>query len=149
MFHFITMIPLFLHLRVLGVMIIKFWFLQPQTLRILSIRWGDLTPSDLVDRWFLDAERSSLIILVWGLGLCKCKVHMQAIRRRFDKRIYIPLPDVKARQHMFKVTIYSFWEEKQISMGIFGTWNIRGKAMRIRLYLPCVVWIVENLRQSV
>lgn len=28
---------------------------------------------------------------------------VQAIRRRFDKRIYIPLPDVKARQHMFKV----------------------------------------------
>ncbi|KAL2899481.1 Protein SUPPRESSOR OF K(+) TRANSPORT GROWTH DEFECT 1 [Bienertia sinuspersici] len=27
----------------------------------------------------------------------------QAIRRRFDKRIYIPLPDTKARQHMFKV----------------------------------------------
>ncbi|GFZ20324.1 AAA-type ATPase family protein [Actinidia rufa] len=27
----------------------------------------------------------------------------QAIRRRFDKRIYIPLPDLKARQHMFKV----------------------------------------------
>ncbi|KAF7820366.1 protein SUPPRESSOR OF K(+) TRANSPORT GROWTH DEFECT 1-like [Senna tora] len=27
----------------------------------------------------------------------------QAIRRRFDKRIYIPLPDMKARQHMFKV----------------------------------------------
>ncbi|PNX73330.1 vacuolar sorting-associated protein 4B-like [Trifolium pratense] len=26
----------------------------------------------------------------------------QAIRRRFDKRIYIPLPDLKARQHMFK-----------------------------------------------
>lgn len=26
-----------------------------------------------------------------------------AIRRRFDKRIYIPLPDLKARQHMFKV----------------------------------------------
>ncbi|KAG5114589.1 hypothetical protein JHK82_037858 [Glycine max] len=32
----------------------------------------------------------------------------QAIRRRFDKRIYIPLPDLKARQHMFKArTIYS------------------------------------------
>ncbi|XXG54849.1 hypothetical protein AAC387_Pa03g2628 [Persea americana] len=30
-------------------------------------------------------------------------VQMQAIRRRFDKRIYIPLPDLKARQHMFKV----------------------------------------------
>ncbi|KAM3398928.1 hypothetical protein P3S68_002444 [Capsicum galapagoense] len=27
----------------------------------------------------------------------------QAIHRRFDKRIYIPLPDQKARQHMFKV----------------------------------------------
>ncbi|KAI3831042.1 hypothetical protein MKX03_011649 [Papaver bracteatum] len=27
----------------------------------------------------------------------------QSIRRRFDKRIYIPLPDLKARQHMFKV----------------------------------------------
>ncbi|CAI0398257.1 unnamed protein product [Linum tenue] len=27
----------------------------------------------------------------------------QAIRRRFDKRIYIPLPDAKARQYMFKV----------------------------------------------
>eukprot|EP00897_Mesotaenium_endlicherianum_P005933 jgi/Mesen1/5368/ME000268S04562 len=27
----------------------------------------------------------------------------QAVRRRFDKRIYIPLPEVKARQHMFKV----------------------------------------------
>ncbi|KAL0007996.1 hypothetical protein SO802_009498 [Lithocarpus litseifolius] len=27
----------------------------------------------------------------------------QAIRRRFDKRIYIPFPDLKARQHMLKV----------------------------------------------
>lgn len=27
----------------------------------------------------------------------------QAIRRRFDKRIYIPLPDAPARTHMFKV----------------------------------------------
>ncbi|MED6222378.1 Vacuolar protein sorting-associated protein 4B [Stylosanthes scabra] len=27
----------------------------------------------------------------------------QPIRRRFDKLIYIPLPDLKARQHMFKV----------------------------------------------
>uniref|UniRef100_A0A0D9VCF9 Vesicle-fusing ATPase n=1 Tax=Leersia perrieri TaxID=77586 RepID=A0A0D9VCF9_9ORYZ len=27
----------------------------------------------------------------------------QAVRRRFDKRIYIPLPDLKARQHMFKI----------------------------------------------
>ena len=29
---------------------------------------------------------------------------LQAVRRRFDKRIYIPLPDLKARQHMFKVS---------------------------------------------
>ncbi|KAJ4823410.1 Protein SUPPRESSOR OF K(+) TRANSPORT GROWTH DEFT 1 [Turnera subulata] len=28
-----------------------------------------------------------------------------AIRRRFDKRIYIPLPDLKARQHIFKLNI--------------------------------------------
>mmetsp|Transcript_42512 Transcript_42512/g.51618 ORF Transcript_42512/g.51618 Transcript_42512/m.51618 type:complete len:438 (-) Transcript_42512:464-1777(-) len=27
----------------------------------------------------------------------------QAVRRRFDKRIYIPLPEVNARAHMFKV----------------------------------------------
>jgi hypothetical protein len=27
----------------------------------------------------------------------------QAVRRRFDKRIYIPLPDLKATQRMFKV----------------------------------------------
>jgi vacuolar protein-sorting-associated protein 4 len=26
-----------------------------------------------------------------------------AVRRRFDKRIYIPLPESKARAHMFKV----------------------------------------------
>mmetsp|Transcript_29112 Transcript_29112/g.95030 ORF Transcript_29112/g.95030 Transcript_29112/m.95030 type:complete len:448 (-) Transcript_29112:94-1437(-) len=29
----------------------------------------------------------------------------QAVRRRFDKRIYIPLPDQRARMHMFKVHI--------------------------------------------
>jgi vacuolar protein-sorting-associated protein 4 len=27
----------------------------------------------------------------------------QAIRRRFDKRIYIPLPEQPARTHMFKI----------------------------------------------
>jgi SpoVK/Ycf46/Vps4 family AAA+-type ATPase len=36
------------------------------------------------------------IYLTWILA-------RQAVRRRFDKRIYIPLPDLKARQHMFKV----------------------------------------------
>ena len=29
----------------------------------------------------------------------------QAVRRRFDKRIYIPLPDAAARAHMFKVHV--------------------------------------------
>lgn len=29
----------------------------------------------------------------------------QAMRRRFDKRIYVPLPDLKARKHIFKVHI--------------------------------------------
>ncbi|XP_075644364.1 protein SUPPRESSOR OF K(+) TRANSPORT GROWTH DEFECT 1-like [Castanea sativa] len=29
----------------------------------------------------------------------------QAMRRRFDKRIYAPLPDLKAREHIFKVHI--------------------------------------------
>ena len=29
----------------------------------------------------------------------------QAVRRRFDKRIYIPLPDESARAHMFKVHV--------------------------------------------
>ncbi|KAL0370180.1 UNVERIFIED_CONTAM: protein SUPPRESSOR OF K(+) TRANSPORT GROWTH DEFECT 1 [Sesamum angustifolium] len=33
----------------------------------------------------------------------------QAIRRRFDKRIYIPLPDLKARQHMFKVWNFCYF----------------------------------------
>jgi SpoVK/Ycf46/Vps4 family AAA+-type ATPase len=51
------------------------------------------------------------IYLTWILA-------RQAVRRRFDKRIYIPLPDLKARQHMFKVecstgTVFLFityWE---------------------------------------
>ncbi|KAL8136821.1 hypothetical protein V2J09_002822 [Rumex salicifolius] len=49
-----------------------------------------------------------------GLGIASCTIswcalsgyspeNSDAIRRRFDKRIYIPLPDLKARQHMFNV----------------------------------------------
>ncbi|XP_028246746.1 protein SUPPRESSOR OF K(+) TRANSPORT GROWTH DEFECT 1-like [Glycine soja] len=30
----------------------------------------------------------------------------QAIRGHFDKHIYIPLPDLKARQHMFKAWVH-------------------------------------------
>ncbi len=32
-----------------------------------------------------------------------CPLYTQAIRRRFDKRIYIPLPEEAARAHMFKI----------------------------------------------
>ena len=31
----------------------------------------------------------------------------QAVRRRFDKRIYIPLPDADPRAHMFKAGAYT------------------------------------------
>ncbi|WVZ13781.1 hypothetical protein V8G54_011347 [Vigna mungo] len=37
----------------------------------------------------------------------------QAMRRRFVKRIYIPLPDLKARQHMFKASLIN----EQVHLG--------------------------------
>ncbi|KAL8029632.1 hypothetical protein ABFX02_14G237600 [Erythranthe guttata] len=58
--------------------------------------------------------KTELLVQMQGVGHSDDKVLVlaatntpyaldQAIRRRFDKRIYIPLPDVKARQQMFKV----------------------------------------------
>ncbi|KAH9611258.1 hypothetical protein KSS87_009727 [Heliosperma pusillum] len=66
-----------------------------------------VSSSDLVSKWMGESEKL-------GVGHDDEKVLVlaatntpyaldQAIRRRFDKRIYIPLPDQKARQHMFKV----------------------------------------------
>ncbi|CAK9225177.1 unnamed protein product [Sphagnum jensenii] len=58
--------------------------------------------------------KTELLVQMQGVGTQDTKVLVlaatntpysldQAVRRRFDKRIYIPLPEVKARQHMFKV----------------------------------------------
>ncbi|KAF5751606.1 hypothetical protein HS088_TW02G00621 [Tripterygium wilfordii] len=58
--------------------------------------------------------KTELLVQMQGVGHSDQKVLVlgatntpnaldQAIRRPFDKRIYIPLPDLRARQHMFKV----------------------------------------------
>ncbi|EMS49464.1 Vacuolar protein sorting-associated protein 4 [Triticum urartu] len=55
----------------------------------------------------------------------------QAVRRRFDKRIYIPLPDLKARQRMLKVkdVLFEPIRKTQDAMFFFrsedggGTWT--------------------------
>ncbi|XP_024392148.1 protein SUPPRESSOR OF K(+) TRANSPORT GROWTH DEFECT 1 isoform X1 [Physcomitrium patens] len=58
--------------------------------------------------------KTELLVQMQGVGKQDTKVLVlaatntpysldQAVRRRFDKRIYIPLPEFKARQHMFKV----------------------------------------------
>jgi vacuolar protein-sorting-associated protein 4 len=58
--------------------------------------------------------KTELLVQMQGVGNQDTKVLVlaapntpysldQAVRRRFVKRLYIPLPDLKARQHMFKV----------------------------------------------
>ncbi len=55
----------------------------------------------------------------------------QAIRRRFDKRIYIPLPEAPARAHMFKVRDSS-------ALGALGAAGSRLQQPRARRLLPCL-----------
>ncbi|CAM0878575.1 unnamed protein product [Alopecurus aequalis] len=81
-----------------------------------------ISSSDLVSKWMGESNESEasrrikteLLVQMQGVGHNDDKVLVlaatntpyaldQAVRRRFDKRIYIPLPDAKARQHMFKV----------------------------------------------
>nr|XP_018681124.1 PREDICTED: protein SUPPRESSOR OF K(+) TRANSPORT GROWTH DEFECT 1-like isoform X2 [Musa acuminata subsp. malaccensis] len=55
----------------------------------------------------------------------------QAIRRRFDKRIYIPLPDLKARQHMFKVKDVLFEPVRKAQDAMFFCKTSDG------MWMPC------------
>ncbi|CAN4107253.1 unnamed protein product [Withania somnifera] len=55
----------------------------------------------------------------------------QAIRRRFDKCIYIPLPDLKARQHMFKVKDVLFEPVRKTQDAVFFTQTSNGT------WIPC------------
>ncbi|KAI4347951.1 hypothetical protein L6164_008720 [Bauhinia variegata] len=77
-----------------------------------------VSSSDLVSKWMGESEKlthqNRTSCTNAGVGKEDQKVLIlaatntpyaldKAIRRRFDKRISIPLPDQKARQHMFKV----------------------------------------------
>ncbi len=59
------------------------------------------------ERWLMIGEtKGGSVLLCMGTYLT-LMLARQAVRRRFDKRIYIPLPELKARQHMFKVSACS------------------------------------------
>ncbi|CAN4098981.1 unnamed protein product [Withania somnifera] len=63
----------------------------------------------------------------------------QAIRRRFDKRIYIPLPDAKARQHMFKVKDVLFEPVRKTQDAMFFTHTSDDTWMPCGPKHPCAV----------
>jgi hypothetical protein len=73
--------------RELAIMMIKFSFLL---LQIHHMLWTRFCKTDICF--------CTTVSFFFNMSLLP-----QAVRRRFDKRIYIPLPDMKARQHMFKV----------------------------------------------
>ena len=84
-----SLLFLFFNFRVLDTVMIKYSCLQQPIHLMLLIRCGLV----LYYTFLASLENYCSILPCW----------FQAIRRRFDKRIYIPLPEAKARQHMFKV----------------------------------------------
>ncbi|CAN1128099.1 Protein SUPPRESSOR OF K(+) TRANSPORT GROWTH DEFECT 1 [Linum perenne] len=73
-------------------------------------KFGDIKDPDIVKTKGTAANNGNERMRKRKCGICREEGHtratcpsIKAIRRRFDKRIYIPLPDAKARQYMFKV----------------------------------------------
>lgn len=69
----------------------------------------------------------SLAHIVWHLACPPASPPppVQAIRRRFDKRIYIPLPEAHARATMFKIHLGdtpNSLTEADFQVGGGGTW---------------------------
>jgi SpoVK/Ycf46/Vps4 family AAA+-type ATPase len=108
---------------------IKFLFLLLRIHHMLWTRFLEICQShcchlySLQDSWTCS---NSLALHIYSL--------LQAVRRRFDKRIYIPLPDAKARQHMFKVFKKSF-----------GQHNIKVLSRKVFLIL-CLCWELEIIQ---
>ncbi|KAG5560455.1 hypothetical protein RHGRI_003690 [Rhododendron griersonianum] len=77
-----------------------------------------ISSSDLVSKWMGESEKSSsdddkVLVLAATNTLYALD---QAIRRRFNRRIYIPLPDLKARQHMLKDVLFEPVRKTQAAM---------------------------------
>ncbi|KAI8008150.1 Protein SUPPRESSOR OF K(+) TRANSPORT GROWTH DEFECT 1 [Camellia lanceoleosa] len=91
--------------------------------------------------WHIKTE---LLVQVQGVGQNDEKVLVlaatntpyaldQAIRWQFDKRIYIPLPDLKARQHMFKVHLGD--TPHDLTERILSNSHAKQKASQVQIFL--------------